>query len=179
MFVSPIFKKQSGALNYVLMNASKTEFAPVMASPDLTSHFPLLHPRTGIPDFALKGEILTPEHLKDTGGTEPCMFMIAVPKMMPSGYVKAWIKGRVAENETINTFESEYGTQRGEWLRMRIKAKNDENIISTVYHRLKTENTLSEHVGPTYASVTLNAGRPDVYITTINSTSSPEEYACI
>ena len=86
MFVSLIFKKQSGALHYVLVNDSNTEFAPVIASPDLTSHFSLLHPRTGIPDFALKGEILTPEHLKNTGVTEPHIFMNAVPKMMHLGY---------------------------------------------------------------------------------------------
>ena len=110
------------------MNTSNTEFAPVMASPDLTSHFALLHARTGIPDFALKGEILTSEHLKETGVTGPHMFMIAVPKMMPLGYGKAWIEGSVAENETVNTFKSEYGIQRGEWLWMIIKAKNYEKL---------------------------------------------------
>ena len=98
---------------------------------------------------------------------------------MPLGYGKAWIKGSVSDNETVDAFESEYNTQQGEWLQMIIKANAEENVISTVYHRLKVENILSKHLGPKYASVTLNAGRPDVYVTTINSTSSPEEYVCI
>ena len=101
MFVSPMFKKQNCALNYVLMNASNTEFAPVMANPDLTSHFVMLHSRTGIPDFLLKGEILTPEYLKETGVTDAHTFMIGVPKMMPLGYGKAWIKGKVDGKQLI------------------------------------------------------------------------------
>ena len=62
---------------------------------------------------------------------------------------------------------------------MIIKANNDENIISTVYHRLKPEKTMSKHLVPKYASVTLSIGGPNVYVTTINSTLSPEDHACI
>ena len=122
---------------------------------------------------------MTSEHLKDTGVIDPHMFMIAVPKMMSLDYGKAWIKGSVSDNETVDAFESEYGTQQGEWLCMVIKANAEENVISTVYRRLKAENILSKHLGPKLASVTLNAGRPDVYVTTINSTSNPEKYACV
>ena len=122
---------------------------------------------------------MTSDHLKDTVITDPHMFMIVVPKMMPLGYGKAWIKGSVSDNETVDAFESEYSTQRGEWLQMIIKANAEENVISTVYHRLKAENILSKHLGPKYASITLNIGGPAVYVTTINSTSSPEDHACL
>ena len=46
------------------------------------------------------------------------MYTIAIPKMMPLGYGKTWIEGSIIKNETVDTFEQEYGDQQGKWQRM-------------------------------------------------------------
>ena len=83
MFVSPNFKKTNDVLNYVLMNSINTKFAPVMVGKEMVDYFLMINLCHEIPNFVLKGAMLTVDQLAGTGITNPHMFMIASPKTMP------------------------------------------------------------------------------------------------
>ena len=52
-------------------------------------------------------------------------------------------------------------------------------VISTIYQRLESDNVLAHCFGPKYNLVTITPGSPEVYISTITSTLSLNDYACI
>ena len=92
----------------------------------------MIHSSTVMPNFALKGALLTTDQLAGTGITDPHMFLIAIPKMMPLGYGKQWIKGPLDETETLDLFEAKYGSQRGKWLYIIKLAIDQSRVISTI-----------------------------------------------
>ena len=53
------------------------------------------------------------------------------------------------------------------------------HVISIIYDKLESENSLAHHVGSRYNLVKIHPRRPEVYISTINSTSNPCGYEYI
>ena len=71
MCVSPVHKKVNTAVNYLLMNCSTTEFVPVVANSETVNHFTMIHSRTDMPNFVLKGALSNTDQLSGPGITDP------------------------------------------------------------------------------------------------------------
>ena len=100
MHVAPIYKKVAGNLDRIIMNASNLDFAPVMTSIDMVSHF--LTVSDDLPDFACKGTRLERNDLSDTGFTGVNQFLGALPRMIPLGYAKEWIEVNIDDQSVVD-----------------------------------------------------------------------------
>ena len=100
--VAPMYRKVSGIFRYITLNSSNTKFVPAMAAPGMLEHFPTLETRRDVPGFAIKGIELTTELHKGTGITWTHMHMMALPRMIPLGYLKEWIEGSIDKQEVLD-----------------------------------------------------------------------------
>ena len=78
------------------------------------------------------------------------MYIAALPRCCPIGYHKKWVEGDIFEQGFEETFESEFGVERGQWLRVVKAAFAWETTMSRLCTTMQGADVLSRHVGPKY-----------------------------
>ena len=77
--------------------------------------------------------------------------MVALPRIVPLGYGKAWVEGIIDDQDVIDTFNDEYGQDPGCFLRM---------VKTAIYLKLESSGVLDNRLGPMHGRVTPGLTRP-------------------
>jgi hypothetical protein len=179
MHVSPSFKRTDGEISSVFLNSSNTELAPARAGVNLLANFPFVASRRDVPSFAVRGEEITNAQAQEVEMEDSHMHIAALPRCCPIGYNKKWMEGYIFEQGFEEAFESEYGVERGQWLKAVKAAFTRETIVSKLCASMQVADVLSKHFGPNFASSKVTMGGPDVLVYSINRTSNQDEYEAI
>jgi hypothetical protein len=172
MHVSPSFKRTDGEVSSVFLNSSNTELAPARAGVNLLANFPFIASRRDMPTFAIKGDKITSAQAQEVELEESNMHIGALPRCCPIGYHKKWVEGDIFEQGFEETFESEFGVERGQWLKAVKTAFTRETTVSRLCASMQVADVLSQHFGPKYASSKVKMTGPDVLMHSINRTSN-------
>ena len=65
--------------------------------------------------------------------------MVALPRIVPLGYGKAWVEGIIDDHDVIDTFNDEYGQDPGCFLKM---------VKTAIYLKLESSGVLDIRLGP-------------------------------
>ena len=98
----------------MFLNSSNTELAPARAGVNLLANFPFIASCCNIPTFAVKGGEITNAQAQEVELEESHMHIAALPRCCPIGYHKKWVEGDIFEQGFEETFESEFGVERGQ-----------------------------------------------------------------
>ena len=107
------------------------------------------------------------------------MHIAALPRCCSIGYHKKGVEGDIFEQGFEETFESEFGVERDQWLRVVKTAFTREITVSRLCSSMQVADVLSQHVGPNIASSKVTMIVPDVLVHYINHTSNQAKYKAI
>jgi hypothetical protein len=142
--VSPSFKRTDGDVSSVFLNSSNIELAPERAGVNLLINFPFIASCRDVPAFAVKGKKITNAQAQEVKLDESHMYIVALPRCCPINYHKKWVEGDIFEQGFEETSKSEFGLERGQWLRAMKAAFTRETTMSRLCASMEVADVWSQ-----------------------------------
>ena len=172
--------RQDGSIEYAVANMSNDQLLPVQLGPEVIKNFVSVAPKGQVPKFALHGPSIPKDSslLKDLSlpwhaSSSPTMFVLPMVFMLPFG--QGWVEARSADPTAPDAIADAYGKDAKLWANQVIWARENLDIIGTIFDRAELSGKLDELLGAKCDTLHIHLQGPTVSTSPLTSLGHPDD----